>query len=247
MQPTILIIMAMKGEALPLVEALSLDYQGFFEDGYPMELYQRSGKTHNLVLVVNGLDPHYQVDRVGAQPTAVTAYAAIRQFGPQIVLSIGTAGALQQKGARIGDVYLADKITFLDRRIPVAGFTDYGFGYYQSAGNFEIATRNEIKLANLATSNSVGLTPTDWEIFAQQDCVINDMEAASIADLAVMAQIPFYALKGVSNLLDAPSKSDGEDFEDNFSFVVDRITCSAVRFLDSLASVGLKRPGTSSA
>ena len=57
------------------------------------------------------------------------------------------------------------------------------------------------------------------------------MEAAAIADLALMRKIPFYALKGVTNLLDAPTKTDGDDFVDNFAKVSERLRERSKAFL----------------
>ena len=59
------------------------------------------------------------VDNVGTVPAAVTAYLAVHEFKPDLVISIGTAGGFQAKGAAIGDVFLATAFANHDRRIPI--------------------------------------------------------------------------------------------------------------------------------
>lgn len=59
------------------------------------------------------------VDNVGTVPAAVTAYLAVHEFAPDLVISIGTAGGFKAKGAAIGDVFLATAFANHDRRIPI--------------------------------------------------------------------------------------------------------------------------------
>lgn len=226
-----LIIIAMHGEAKPLIENLSLEHKGRLLKDYPMEYYQGENHGRNIHLVVNGQDPKYHIDRVGSQPTAVTTFAAIEKFNPDYILNIGTVGALKKKGAKLGDVYLANKVIFLDRRIPLDDYLDYGLGNYTTAGTEKLAHEYKLKFANLCTSNSLGLTEPDWKIFVENNCIINDMEAASIADLARIKNIPFYAIKVVTNLLDSPTKTDAEDFINNFDLAISNVTLKSLPFI----------------
>ncbi len=59
------------------------------------------------------------VDNVGTVPAAVTAYLAVHEFKPDLVISVGTAGGFKSKGAAIGDVFLATAFANHDRRIPI--------------------------------------------------------------------------------------------------------------------------------
>ena len=59
------------------------------------------------------------VDNVGTVPAAVTAYLAVHEFKPDLVISVGTAGGFKAKGAAIGDVFLATAFANHDRRIPI--------------------------------------------------------------------------------------------------------------------------------
>lgn len=59
------------------------------------------------------------VDNVGTVPAAVTAYLAVHEFKPDLVISVGTAGGFKARGAAIGDVFLATAFANHDRRIPI--------------------------------------------------------------------------------------------------------------------------------
>ena len=59
------------------------------------------------------------VDNVGTVPAAVTAYLAVHEFKPDLVISMGTAGGFKAKGAAIGDLFLATAFANHDRRIPI--------------------------------------------------------------------------------------------------------------------------------
>ena len=59
------------------------------------------------------------VDNVGTVPAAVTAYLAVHEFKPDLVISVGTAGGFKSKGAAIGNVFLATAFANHDRRIPI--------------------------------------------------------------------------------------------------------------------------------
>ncbi len=59
------------------------------------------------------------MDNVGTVPAAVTAYLAVHEFKPDLVISVGTAGGFKAKAAAIGDVFLATAFANHDRRIPI--------------------------------------------------------------------------------------------------------------------------------
>lgn len=56
---------------------------------------------------------------MGTVPAAVTAYLAVHEFKPDLVISVGTAGGFKARGAVIGDVFLATAFANHDRRIPI--------------------------------------------------------------------------------------------------------------------------------
>jgi 5'-methylthioadenosine nucleosidase len=56
----------------------------------------------------------------------VSAFVALTELNPDIVINAGTAGGFQRGGAKIGDAFASTMFCHHDRRIPIPGFADYG-------------------------------------------------------------------------------------------------------------------------
>ena len=67
---------------------------------------------------------------MGTVPAALTTYAAVQAFQPDLILNAGTAGGFRSKGSQICDVYVASGVAFHDRRIFIPGtqYDAYGVG-----------------------------------------------------------------------------------------------------------------------
>ena len=117
----------------------------------------------------------------GAGQTAATrAFAAIEDGGPiDLVFSIGWAGALR---AEIATGSAHNMAGVIDVR------TGERFRCDAGAGDLW-----------LATSPRVADQVEKRRLAATYDAALVDMEAAAIARLAAMREIPFYAIKGVSD------------------------------------------------
>lgn len=120
---------------------------------------------------------------VGAgQPAATRAFAEIEKSGPiSIAISTGWAGALcdhLQSG----------------RAYPVSAVLDARTGE-----RFPTASTTEGHL--LVTTPTVAAEPEKLRLAATYSAALVDMEAAAIARLAQMRQIPFFCIKGVSDAL----------------------------------------------
>jgi adenosylhomocysteine nucleosidase len=117
----------------------------------------------------------------GAGQTAATrAFAAIEDGGPiDLVLSIGWAGALRT-GIASGSAH------------NVAGVIDVRTGerFHCEAGAGDLWLASSPKVADRAEKRRLAAT---------YDAALVDMEAAAIARLAAMREIPFYSIKGVSD------------------------------------------------
>lgn len=114
------------------------------------------------------------------QAAATRAFAAIEDGGPiDLVFSIGWAGALDRE-IRGGTAH------------NVAGVVDVRTGerFLCDAGAGELW---------LATSPRVAGRAEKRRLAASYDATLVDMEAAAIARLAAMREIPFYCIKGVSD------------------------------------------------
>jgi adenosylhomocysteine nucleosidase len=121
----------------------------------------------------------------GAGPNAAArAFAGIEDGGPiDLVISIGWAGALTAQ-CEAGQAYNVAGV--IDARTGERFNCDAGAGQYWLATNPRVADETEKR--RLAATYKTALV---------------DMEAASVARLASMRGIPFYAIKGVSDPLDA--------------------------------------------
>jgi len=115
---------------------------------------------------------------------ATRAFAGIEDGGPiDLVLSIGWAGALTPDIAA-GSAHNCAGV--IDARTGERFQCDAGAGPLWLATSPRVADESEKR--RLATTYKAALV---------------DMEAAAIARLAAMRDIPFYAIKGVSDALDA--------------------------------------------
>jgi adenosylhomocysteine nucleosidase len=114
------------------------------------------------------------------QAAATRAFAAIEDGGPiDLVFSVGWAGALRPEIAT-GSAH------------NVAGVIDVRTGerFHCEAGAGDLWLATSPRVANQAEKRRLATT---------YDAALVDMEAAAIARLAAMREIPFYAIKGVSD------------------------------------------------
>lgn len=63
---------------------------------------------------------------------ALSAFYAIHETQPDLVINAGTAGGFKSKGAAIGDAFISTVCAHHDRRIPIPGFVPYGKGTHPS-------------------------------------------------------------------------------------------------------------------
>lgn len=61
---------------------------------------------------------------------AISAFIAVTQFHPDVIVNAGTAGGFGKYGAAIGDAWIGTQFFNHDRRIPIPGFDVYGKGGY---------------------------------------------------------------------------------------------------------------------
>jgi len=239
---TVLVIIAMAAEAAPCIERLGLKpEEHVFDRRLPMKAYCGHRGGIRLMLATNGMDPRFGVDQVATQPAAVSAYAAIQRFNPDLVINAGTAGGFKRAGLEIGETVISrDSLKFHDRRIPLAGFDAYGTGSYPCADMVPMAQALGLKTTGISTGNSLDMTPTDLEMIEKNHAAIKEMEAAAVAWVAWTMEKPFMALKTVSDFIDSSEKSEMQ-FTRNLAKATKNLSCQLTRVLDYLDSSGLNR------
>lgn len=231
-----LIIMAMRGEAEPIARRLNLSVAT--QPLTPLPILWREGEYRGLHvgMAMNGVDTATQMDLIGTQAATLTTQAAIAHFKPSVVLNFGTCGALSARGAQVGDLFMVtDRVWFHTRRIPLPGWDRYGLGGHKTAGSPELALRLGLKAGVLSTTDSLDFAPVDREMFAKVNADVADMEGAAIAWVSEIHGLPFYSIKGVTDLMDLDEKA-GDQFQANFDRLVESISEAAIRLISELAS-----------
>lgn len=207
----IAILMAMHDEALPLVKLLQLQQinKGFGK--LPMNIYAGRYKSIDINLVTNGKCSKHGVDHIGSQAATLAAFAAIEQLQPNLLINAGTAGGFKSKGTKIGDVYISHpNICFHDRRINLPGFREYGLGNYPAFTCPDLIADTGLKKGVVSTGSSLDFTPVDLQVMQSCNASVKDMEAAAIAWVAEMHELPFIAIKSITDLIDNETPTEIE-------------------------------------
>ncbi|XP_024367530.1 5'-methylthioadenosine/S-adenosylhomocysteine nucleosidase isoform X2 [Physcomitrium patens] len=223
---TVVVVIAMQAEALPLVETLQLveDEQiSVFPSGVPWKKYSGEIDGLDVHIVVPGKDKTLGVDSVGTVPCSLLTYASAVALRPNLLINAGTAGGFQAKGANIGDVYVATEFANHDRRIPIPVFDKYGVGTIEATPTGNLIRDLKFKEGKLSTGNSLDMTLQDEEYIKANDATVKDMEGAAVAYVANMLAIPLISLKAVTDIVD-DSKPTVEEFLKNMSMAASALS-----------------------
>jgi len=220
----IALIIAMRSEAVPLIEAMDLKKQnGAFPEKTPFEGYTGSHEGKQVSVIVSGRNRVHGVDNVATQPAALMTFLAIDWLSPDLIINAGTAGGMAEHGCRIGDIYLSEgPFCYHDRRIPLPRFREYGIGSYPSVDTSEIAISLGFKRGRISTGDSLDMTDRDLEMIRENGAIIKEMEAAAVAWVCEMMDVPMFAVKAITDLIDR-SESTQEQFTTNLQLAVSNL------------------------
>jgi nucleoside phosphorylase len=225
---TILVVMAMRAEAAPIVESMQLAPRA--DAPSPNAWFEGEG----VAIVVNGVDLVHGVDSIGTTAAALATATAIERFSPSIVVSAGTAGGFTSRGGHIGQVILADgPIIHHDRRVPLQGFAEYALGRHPTKDVRSIAGRLGFSSGPCSTGDSLDAPALDMEAMDAHGTLAKDMEAAAVAGVAARAGTPFTALKVITDLVDSPEPTV-EQFTANLTQASATLADALPRFLAAL-------------
>ena len=231
-----LVIMAMEAEAAPVRSALGLVAESEqLHPNFSAEIWESS----RVCLAINGLDQRYGVASIATQPAAVTTLLAIEKVKPSLVISAGTAGGFAKRSGYIGEVCVADSCFFHDRRIQLEEFTAYGYGNYPVADMEAIASSLGFRLGAVSSGNSLDAPDTDLASMNSYETVAKDMEAAAVAWVCEQFNVPFTALKVLTDLVDS-DESTAEQFIGNFETATKRLGEAMKDFIDVITIEGEK-------
>lgn len=242
----VIIIVAMEQEASPLVERFQLQRlrNDIFLPGAPFIAWQGEVGKLTLRVVWCGRDPRFGgVNNVATTAAAVCTYASIAAFGPpELLISAGTAGGFRLAGAAIGDVYLSSKCVFHSRRIPSdegTSFEEYGFGHFRSPPLGKLARDAGLKMGVVSTSDSLDCSLQDLELMRGEGAAVKEMEAAAVAWTCQALNVPFVALKAITDIVDGEHATRGE-FDANLRAASDALQGKVEATLTLLANTRLR-------
>ncbi len=231
----IAVVMAMNSEASPIVTLLGakpLTAIPFM----PFQVYEAHRNDCRIIISVNGHDKRHGVDSIGTQTAALNAYVVAERFSPELMITAGTAGGWIQRGAEIGDVYVSDqKFVHHDRRIAIPGFTEYGIGSYPAVPAGALARTLNMKQGIVTTSNSLDENDDDRRLIAETGGVVKDMEAAAVAYVCDVMEIPVMALKAITDLVDH-NAATADQFAANLHLASEQLAEKLVQVIDFCAS-----------
>lgn len=225
----------MEDEAQPIVQEFTLAHKGQLLAPLPMQFYEGVYKGINIDLISSGKCDRFNVDHVGPQAAILNTATAISQLQPDLIINPGTAGGFIAAGARIGDVYLSyPMVCYHDRRIPLPGFDAYGIGSYYCFDTREMANSLGLRTGVVSTGSSLDYTEKDLELIKSYGGVVKEMEAASIAWVADLYKIPFFAVKSITDLVDNDTPTE-EEFLKNMSTALKTLSVQVLKIIDFLA------------
>ena len=224
----------MEEEALPIVRELGLSpVEKPFGRRLPMKVWSGTRDGGRAVLIWSGRDRrNAKISNIGTQPAAVSTFALVDRFSPNLILNVGTAGGFASEGATLGDIYISrGAFRYHDRHIPLDGYNAYGIGGYQSADLSRVAADLNLKIGEISTGDSFRLLDTDWESFKVHRPAVKEMEAAAVAWVATITETPMAAVKGIVDLVDHDSPSEVQ-FEQNLSTLTEQLAQSTRRVVE---------------
>ena len=213
------LLMAMHDEAMPIINRLQMsEVENLLHPNLPMRCFQKSLGVLNISVLVSGADARFAVDNIGSEAATLMAYEAVCKLKPDLMVSAGTAGGFASRGAKIGTVYLSeDQFIYHDRHVPIAGFDQSAIGKYPALKIGQLAKDLRLPTGVISTGSSLEKNAKDLLVIDQHSAVAKEMEAAAIAWVAMLFNVPVIALKSITNILDESNQSETE-FLNNLSF-----------------------------
>lgn len=198
---------------------------------YGMEFIK--GEIHEQICVVGK-------SGVGKVNAARCTQILIDKFNPKMVVNVGSAGALKPE-LEIGDVVISTSCIYHDADITAFGHKK---GYISGIGDRYIKANEDlvdickiglkeilnkeykIMLGPIATGDQFYNDPKiKEELYKEFGAYCDDMEAAAIAHVCYLCEIPFVAIRSIS---DKPTKKEKVDFYDFLELASNR----SMEFLD---------------
>lgn len=180
----------------------------------PYKLYKKIIHGNEVYLTNSGIDPKFKVNSVGTIPAALTVYELHKNYNFDLIINPGTAGGFSQRGGEIGDIYLATEVLFHHRNIPMGPYEPYGIGRYQAFDFKKINKKIKFKTGVFSSSDSLTCNKDEMEFFTKNEVVVKEMEAAAIAYICELVNIPYLGIKSITDIVDG-GRVTSEEFLEN--------------------------------
>lgn len=218
------LIMAMEGEAKPLLDKLGMKVKTILHPKIPAYYYQHQLENLTVSVVLIGKDERFNVDWVGTELATLTTHLALEILQPDLVVSTGTAGGFADHGSQIGAICLSEgNFIYHDHHVPLAGFAGSALGDYPGVDVSDIAQRFNWQTGTISSGSSLRKTAHDLAVLEQKHAIAKDMESTAVAGVCMLHQVPCFALRAITNLVDQDNNSEDE-FEQNFTRAVASLT-----------------------
>jgi nucleoside phosphorylase len=202
------LLFAMHAEGDPIAERLDLGAAEPLVPELPARIRLGTVGTVELWVVTNGVDPMHEVDRIGTESATLVAWLTIEKCRPQLLINAGTCGGFESHGAKVGDAYLAaGSFLYHDHHIPIPGFRELGEARIPAQPFDAVAALLGIETGVFSSGSSIEATEEERAFFEREHVVAKDMEATAIAAVARDRDVPFLAIKAVTDLVDHPEPS----------------------------------------
>ena len=223
--------MAMEAEAAPLRASLGAAPAAppDWASSLPVRLAVADHAGVDVVLVTNGTDPRTGVDCIGSTAAALATQVALDHTRtglgrrPDLVLTVGTAGGWNRAGASIGDVYLA-----WDRFFDALGRADLPAADLRAHADTLGCRRGVV-----TTGDSLDESPEDAARILASGAEVKEMEAAAVAWIGSLHDVPVGAVKAITDLVDSPVAT-AEQFSANLATAADALQRTTLALLARL-------------
>lgn len=187
----------------------------------PFETYQLDNKK-----------VYFMVSGIGKVNAAVACTLLITQYRVSIILNIGTSGALNNK-LSVGDVIFSNKAIYFDVDNRISG---HQFGqlpnmplHYTSSLLPDLASDYFVATGDSFITDSKQLIKQLGDVIKAPFLI--DMESAAVAQTCYHFNIPFFMIKGVSDIINSDSLTESRA---NRLMVMENIAKSTQLILDRI-------------
>jgi nucleoside phosphorylase len=233
---TVAIAFRMYAEGRLFIKALELtQIESKHNPGF-CELYR--GKVGNLDVIVsiNPFNQRHQVASVGTTFSALTAMNVCNEFKPDLLINAGTASGFAKNGTNIGDTFVTNgPVYYHDRRIPLPSYEQFGRGAFPTVPTTRLAKELGAQPGIFSTGNSFDMSEADAEELRINGAQVKDMETAAFAEIADYKQVPFAAIRTITDFIDG-RKPTPEQFIENFNQATGRLRLALLKLVSYLAN-----------